>query len=349
MAQAEAALSAGWKVSVVAKRLCPSLQGRVDWIKLFVPKRLFAFQWLSARYFIRKAIGDASRFDVIHGHQPQIADLCHVFQCHFLTRAAHVRNCLLDAKGMRRQAEWLQKYAVLLAEDRCYGKWNPQTHMLFNSGLTRDAFTQFYSLPASQEILVYPSPPWDPVIVEERMESRRVYQLDGQDFVLGFLGGMHERKGYKLLLDALRSEVKIKLLFGGLHADGLDNNPLGNRLTNAGLVDDTRKFYAACDALVVCSHFEPFGYVVSEAAARGIPTIATDSVGALPHILEHKAGLRWPTGQPIRPLADQISKKRDEFRGGCKRFTREHSREGHDARLMELYQSVANAKAPGCV
>ena len=71
------ALDAGWKVTVVAKRLHESLQNRVEWLKLYVPPRLFLLQWATARLFIRAALGDR-RFDVVHAHQPQAASLAGV-------------------------------------------------------------------------------------------------------------------------------------------------------------------------------------------------------------------------------------------------------------------------------
>src|SRR5277367_2426579 len=116
---ARRALAAGWDVSVVAKILDPSLRDRVNWLKLTVPPRGFILKWLSARHFIRSALGNRS-FDVIHAHQPQVADLSDVYQCHFLTRAAYERNCLESRPGLRPKFVRLQQQGVLHAEDRCY-------------------------------------------------------------------------------------------------------------------------------------------------------------------------------------------------------------------------------------
>ena len=46
-----AALDAGYDVTVVAKYLDQDLQGRVRWLRLFVPRRLFLLQWTTARFF----------------------------------------------------------------------------------------------------------------------------------------------------------------------------------------------------------------------------------------------------------------------------------------------------------
>lgn len=348
MAQVEAALAAGWKVSVVANRLCESLLGRVEWLKLYVPPRGFALQWLTGRRFIKQAMGDSSRFDVIHGHQPQIADLCHVFQCHFLTRAAHECKCLLDNHGPRRLVEWAQKRAVLVAEDRHYRRWNPSTHMLFNSGLTRDWFARYYGMPPSQEVFIYPSPTWQPVTPEERLAARSALGLPDCGIVAGFLGGLHERKGYRRVIDALVGEMDVTLLMGGLHSDGFDAPELFNHFRCVGLSSNTEQFYAACDALIVASHFEPFGYVASEAAARGIPVIATESVGALPHLLEYGAGVCWDSQSSLAGLVRRLASESRSFQAGSDRYTRAISHEAHDRKLIELYETIAAGSRASC-
>lgn len=341
MAQAQAALAAGWKVSIVAKRLHESLQPHVEWLKLYVPPRGFALQWLSARHFIRKALGDPARFDVIHGHQPQIADLCHIYQCHFLTRAAYERKCLLDNHGLRRIPEAIQKQAVLAAEDRYYRNFSPNTHLLFNSALTRDNFQAYYRLPPKQEIFLYPSPPWHAIAPEERQLARSAFGLPLTGTVLGFLGGLHERKGYRRVIEGLRSHKDIVLLFGGLHSDGFAAPELAGHFRSLGLVRNTAQFYAAIDCLVLASHFEPYGYVASEAAARGIPTIASREVGALPHLLEHRAGAAWDPTQSLPDAVRHIVSHAPDYKEGCAHYTGHLSESVLNRRLFHLYRTAA--------
>ena len=60
--------------------------------------------------------------------------------------------------------------------------------------------------------------------------------------------------------------------------------------------------YAAADLLVLASHAETYGMVVTEALARGLPVLATD-VGGVPEALGHgedgtRPGLLVPPGDP---------------------------------------------------
>ena len=55
--------------------------------------------------------------------------------------------------------------------------------------------------------------------------------------------------------------------------------------------------YADADLLVLASHAETYGMVVTEALARGVPVLATD-VGGVREALGHGAGLLVPPGDP---------------------------------------------------
>lgn len=123
-----------------------------------------------------------------------------------------------------------------------------------------------------------------------------------------FVGGLFERKGVQVLLEAMRL----------LHAQGmpLGLNILGNgpqrrsleiqvkRLNLAsyvnfyGFTSDTENFYKNASALVHPALEEPFGLVLAEAEQYGLPIIASNT-GGIPEVLEHgKAGVLVPPSDP---------------------------------------------------
>lgn len=338
------ALDAGYRVTVVAQRVEESVRREVEWLKLYIPPRGFALQWLTGRHWIKRALGDR-RFDVVHAHQPQVADLADVYQCHFLTRVAHERGCLVDRRGLRGIADLLQNTLVLHAEDFFYRRWNQATTMLFDSELTRQEFIRLYGKPLVERALPYACPEPNFATDSERQSAklRWIGRIPEQP-VVGYLGGGQERKGYKRLLRAAETGDGFFILMGGQYSEHVDTQGLSNRVKVVGLVKDTSSFYAACDAFIVPSLFEPLGLVAFEAAARGVPVIATCEVGALPHLLEFGAGVEWSPSADLSPTVRLCVSSREEFRLGAKGLATHVGIKAYGRALLETYEAVIERK-----
>ena len=345
-----AALEAGYDVTVVAKNLDKDLQGRVEWLHLIVPRRLFLLQWLTARFFIKRALG-GRKFDLIHAHQPQVSSLSDIFQCHYITRMDYLRKSLETRRGLKPALMRFQERGVLMAEDYFYGHWNPSVRMLFDSDLTRDDFCSIYGKPPRQEVLLYSSPPFDPPSEAERGQARaKLLGADHTGPVLGFLGGGHGRKGYRRIVQGLKGENDVFFLMGGAQCDGLQIPELDGRFKAIGLVDNTREFYAACDVVIMASLYEPFGLVALEAASRGLPVIATPEVGVLPHLEEYGAGVRWESETPLAPVVHRVLAEKAAYIQGAQRMTEDLSEARYAERLMKIYAETLRAKGltPPC-
>ena len=344
-AEVEASLDAGWQVSVVSCRLADSLIGRVEWLNLYNPPRGFALKWLTARHFIRKAMGDVSRFDLIHGHQPQIADLCDVFECHYLTRAAMERGCRDPRRGWRGKLARAQESIVLRAEDRCYRSWNPETELVCDSELTLQEFGRLYGLPPRHDVQMYPAPPWDLPSVDERVTARATLAEGWSGPVAGFLGGMSERKGCAAALQAVAAAQGWYLLLAGSHGDQVQPPPdLEGRYCGLGVLKDVRPFFAAIDVLLVPSVFEPFGLVCTEAVSHGVPVLATASVGALPLLEQHNVGRRWNPTDPLESAARPLLTDADAMSQRCQRLISDHTPEHFADVLLRRYGAILNRK-----
>jgi glycosyltransferase involved in cell wall biosynthesis len=109
------------------------------------------------------------------------------------------------------------------------------------------------------------------------------------------------------------------------------------------------RWYAAADAFVLPSRSEPWGMVLNEAAAAGLPLVATEAVGAAHDLIEPGVnGFRVPVEDPaalaevLRALASDEDLRR---RAG------ERSRVLAERFRPELWAaavvSAARATAPG--
>jgi glycosyltransferase involved in cell wall biosynthesis len=127
------------------------------------------------------------------------------------------------------------------------------------------------------------------------------------------VGRLIERKGVHVLLDAFQELEQGELWIAG---DG----PIRSELEKAGRGNQRVRFlghveeqalhqlYSEADVLVVPSWYEPWGLVVNEALAHGIPVIATDQVGAADDLIEPAAnGFVVPAGSSS-DLAEAMSR-----------------------------------------
>ncbi|RYX82261.1 glycosyltransferase [bacterium] len=349
MAQVKRALSAGWKVSCVCQHLDESLKSEVEHLPLHVPSHVFTYQWLSARRNIRAALGDR-KFDVLHVHQPQVAALADVMQCHFLTRAAFESGGLAPGQGLRGKYNGLQLRVVMQAEDRYLrgvgtgANATDNTNMVFCSHLLKDEFVRLYGEPTRPHVIVNPSPAANLPTDAERQQARQKWVGETNKLVVGYLGGVDERKGYKPLLRAVEAAPELFLLMGGEHTEGFEAPQLKDRFRATGKIQNIREFVAACDVFIIPSSFDPCPLMTFEAAAWGAPVLATRGVGNLTNLLQFGAGLEWKIDQPLAPLAREAANNRAKFNEGANTMCQALSEEKHGAQMFALYNSIRASK-----
>ena len=123
-------------------------------------------------------------------------------------------------------------------------------------------------------------------------------------------------KGHDVLLDALATATDLSwrcACVGSLDRDRAFADAVRRRARERGLGDRVHfpgpctgpaldRAYAAADLLVLPSHAETYGMVVTEALARGLPVLATE-VGGVTEALGHgedgtRPGLLVPPGDP---------------------------------------------------
>jgi glycosyltransferase involved in cell wall biosynthesis len=124
-----------------------------------------------------------------------------------------------------------------------------------------------------------------------------------------YVGRLDPEKGVDTLLAAFR-DVPGELVVVG---EGVESEQLralaGDRVRFAGakdrdaLVDD----YAAADVFVLPSRSEPWGMVLNEAAAAGLPIVASEEVGAAHDLVEEGGnGFRVPAGD-VAALRERLA------------------------------------------
>lgn len=130
---------------------------------------------------------------------------------------------------------------------------------------------------------------------EKSDKIRSKLQLSGNEFVFLYAGRLKKDKGVPELLTAFKNvakKVPAVLVIVGADEDGL--LPEVYKTEGAifcGFSDDISAYFSAADLLCLPSHREGFGNVVIEAAACGLPTLASRIYGLSDAIVDNETGI----------------------------------------------------------
>jgi len=153
----------------------------------------------------------------------------------------------------------------------------------------------------------------------DRATARQRLGLDSQGKLVLYVGRFDRRKGLETFLAAIaacqhRSDPTFRAIIGGGSRPGQSDDAeqrriqalvavleLGDVVQFTGRIrdGDLPLYYAAADACVVPSYYEPFGLVAVEAMASRTPVIVSDVGGLSYSVLDGETGLRVPPGEAI--------------------------------------------------
>ncbi|UOP13546.1 glycosyltransferase [Pseudomonas palleroniana] len=122
-------------------------------------------------------------------------------------------------------------------------------------------------------------------------EARDALGLSPDEWVVGNVGRLHPDKdqatllkGFALALAQLPAESKLAILGSGRLEQDLKSQArelgIADRVLFLGQVPNARLYFRAFDAFALSSDHEPFGMVLLEAMAAGVPLLATACGGA---------------------------------------------------------------------
>jgi glycosyltransferase involved in cell wall biosynthesis len=267
---------------------------RITWVQIPAPSRPLAllfvvFHLLSPFYYLAHRLRHRKRFDLVVTVEAYsaVGDVAYSHFCH----RAYLRNQwhTVDSTGGRRFLRWLDHRLRSLLEPVIYRR--VRKIVVPSRGLARDLGSEFPGQAHKVVLLANPvdvermAPPAD----FDRTAFRRELGLQPEDVVLVFTAlGHFERKGLPRLLDALARlpDERLKLLVVGGAADlvALYRKRaaalgLGERVVLTGWRQDVRPYLWAADALAFPSSYEVFSLTVHEAAAAGLPILATPLYG----------------------------------------------------------------------
>ena len=302
---------AGHQTSVIAQHidsLPPGVQSHAAWKPPLSPalaRLIFARQ--------SRAVGIGARFDLIHtfgvgrGAQVVSAQSCHL-------AGMRARQRFSTGRVKRRGFGLFDR--VALRDERALFE-GPETRLIIAvSRLVKAEITSFYQVPESK-IRVVPNGvhiPSGSIQLEERARRRSNFGAGEGDFLLLFVGNEFDRKGLQTAIEAVAflGKPKLRLLVAGSDARGPYERRAGklgvrDQIRFIGSVASSENVYGCVDALVLPTYYEPFGMVITEAMASGVPVVTSAKAGAVEELHHGTHGLYLQDPLSAEELSAQLT------------------------------------------
>jgi glycosyltransferase involved in cell wall biosynthesis len=194
-----------------------------------------------------------------------------------------------------------------------------------------------------------------------RAETRRTYAIPAHALVFLYMARLTRDKGALLMAEGFARFARDNECDAHLMVVGPDEENLrpriaqicGQNINRVHFVDYTRvpeQFMAAADIFCLPSYREGFGSVLINAAATGIPAIASRIYGSEEAIQENVTGLLHEAGnaeelsEKMQMLADDPLLRARLGRNGQVRARRDFSEASVTAALLEFYEEVMKDK-----
>ena len=264
--------------------------------------------------------------------------------------------------GLKQASDWLNpRIRVQAWIERCQYQADPPPDVVAISRLVRRDMQTFYRVPDERLHLVYngvDTERFRPEACEAaRAAQRDAWNLAPEETCFLMVAHNPRLKGLRELLDAAgrlpRGEawriVVVGRARGARFRARAELLGIGDHLHLVGPMDDILPAYAACDAYVQPTWYDPCSLVVLEALACGRPVVTTRFNGASELMEDGREGIVLNTPEEIEHLADALDRLRDgELRrrmGAAARETAEqHPIERNVREMTAVFETAAARK-----
>jgi UDP-glucose:(heptosyl)LPS alpha-1,3-glucosyltransferase len=182
------------------------------------------------------------------------------------------------------------------------------------SGMVKRNIMENYTVPADDIAVIYNGVDLERFHPKNRgrfrQDIRRQYNIGDSEFVALFVGSGFERKGVRYLLEAaeLLDQPVTVMIVGKGAEEKFRHITRRQRAIFCGPQKQIERYYAAADAFVFPTIYEPFGNVHLEALASGLPVITTTNSGASEIIENGKNGFVVKEPEDTKAIAEGMQR-----------------------------------------
>lgn len=254
------------------------------------------------------------------------------------------------------RSSWLtpQHPVKLELERRAFAPGN-YARIIAPSRMVARQATRLYRVPASRIDVI--QPPVDvarfaAIDERDRDAARSEWGVESDAIVCAFVGLNYSRKGLPTLLNALArldSRFHVVVVGRDRRADSFKRRArrlgLSERVHFVGKLGGIDRIVAGADAFVLPSLYDPFGLVVQEAMAAGLPVVVSERTGAADLIRHGENGYVLRDERSAEELASHLLEfaepvKRSALGRNARETLVDLSPERHVAEVLDVYERV---------
>src|SRR3990170_7558740 len=254
-------------------------------------------------FFILSSLMIKSRsFDIVHGNGGNCIG-ANIITANFCHKAWDEVGCLSmpDSNSIIKRLYRSVVAVIDIAMEIFVYKKRKYKIVIANSIKTKGDLCKFYNVKKESVKVIYIGVDTELFNPSNRMlyskNIRETFRIPPDSCLLLFVGAMG-RKGLSFLLMSLKllKEENIFLIIAGkgdrkYYQREAESFGVDNLIRFAGHRSDIHKFYASADIFVLPTIYEPFGMVVTEAMASGLPVVVSRQAGASELITEGEDGI----------------------------------------------------------
>ncbi|HEX2112353.1 MAG TPA: glycosyltransferase family 4 protein [Gaiellaceae bacterium] len=311
------AIHRDYRVSVFSLETAPDLQPLVEWNRIRVPRRPIPLMFVLfyALAGIRLARG---RFDLVHTMGAIVPNRADVATVQFCQAGFRERTRAFASQGaplLRRLNTAVFRVLALAAERWSYRLGRVHVLAAVSRGVERELERHYAGVPVALTPNGVDPNRFRPDATTRRSLRSDEGVRDGTAVAL-FVGGDWDRKGLAIIVTALAAARHAARVDLALWVVGSGDERRFRRLAavegvpNAvrffGPRRDVERFYRAADVFVLASEYETFSLAAHEAAAAGVPIVATRVSGVEDLIGNDEAGIL--VERTTRSFADALAR-----------------------------------------
>jgi glycosyltransferase involved in cell wall biosynthesis len=350
-------MASRYRVLVVSSELAPSLRPLVEWRRVPVPRRPFPLRLLM--FFLLGGMRlRGARSDLIHtlgAIVPNRSDLAQIQFCHagFVAATNHLGPA--EAPRLRRLNTSMARLLSLGLERWSYRPGRLRRFLAVSDGVATELKRHYPGIPVTVASNGVDLERYKPDSAA-RSQMRASEGVPADAVIALFVGGDWDRKGLPIILRAVAGAGEMLLwVIGSGDKDRFEGlaRELGitDRIRLFGSRSDGERFYAAADIFCVASSYETFSIATHEAAASGLPIVASPVSGVTELMGDDQAGfLVERTVEGFRHALVRLAANpalRARLGSAGRQRVGQFTWDASAAAVLDVYREILNGAAAG--